>query len=461
MAARTLDGAANESVPLGRIEAQKSEVAAAFEAWSVRVKTRLKPASYYSYVKIVESALRDNPGWTRLDDLTFDAITAYIDGKLNAGDWARLTYNKNLRVLRDFTRFVTKARRRAGQADAADPLEDAEPQPGKDSSAGGRAATTEEARALLRYTCAREEADSRATGSRSIIRACMFLAGMRPGEPERLRWKHVNLDHSTPFFTWTPEVNKNGRKEFVPIAPELTELLRAHRDRLRERVKSDGGVEVSRDRRNKTSSLRRYDPDDPEAFVVPKTTSGCQWAKDVRKARIKEADWRGLPFTPKAARRWHETTLVKAGVPQNMVDALMRHAVTVPRRYFDPTLEELAEKLSVLPKLWPGMDLRTIDEGHAPRNLESRLTDESEKSIVNESWSRSEADFTDPSASKSTRTEPRASRRVEQTTAYEGSMNAGPRPASSEPVGPLPLVESVMSNLGMPRGGLEPPTSGL
>lgn len=77
------------------------------------------------------------------------------------------------------------------------------------------------------------------------------------------------------------------------------------------------------------------------------------FVKDRDAAGIQAADYRGRTFSAHSARKYFSTALTAAGVPEKMVDRLMRHAGRVEHRYYDPSLAEQAAAAAKLPRLWP------------------------------------------------------------------------------------------------------------
>lgn len=337
----------------GRIEAAPSGLMQMVDDWIAHgvAKGRFRGKTPEAYRQTVAAAARDC-GWSSVGDLTYAAITGYLVGKRASGAWKAGTYNRNLVCFRSLTRWL----RRMGHL-AKDPLVD-EQQVGGAAEEGSRAATLEEARAVILQAWMRQQTDRRTgEGNRALYWLCLFAHACRAGEPEQWRWgRHVFLDDEVPHILWTPEINKNGRLEECALAPELAEQLRRHRERMRELARATPVV-TRRGRKGQAPEVRRVDPDDPEAFVFPWVPPRATFRADRERAGIAERDRRGRRFSPHSARKFFSTTLTDAGrVREKMVDRLMRHAGKVEARYYDPPLSEQAAAVARLPRLWPAVD---------------------------------------------------------------------------------------------------------
>lgn len=284
--------------------------------------------------------------WQTTHDISPQAVSDYMTAKVAAGEWSKSTYNKTLIILSSWVSWLAQQ-----GVLVENPIAGVRRKKIKDRGHRGRAFTVTEARQLLSWTEARERTDGRASGYRGLTRACMLMQGMRPGEPEILRWKHVKLDTDVPFIRWTPDIQKNGRTELTALNPELAQLLRNHRDNLIERKVREV---VSIDRRNNRRTVRPCDPGDPEAFVVPQMSPRSQFRTDLEAAGIALVDEYDRSMEMRSCRRYFATTLRKSGVADSMVNRLMRHVETVPELYYDADLAEQAEAVAKLPRIWPG-----------------------------------------------------------------------------------------------------------
>lgn len=315
----------------GRIDAKPAELAGVVARWLDDMRRRnKKPRSIGAFREVVERAAKDN-GWTDPADLTFDAVTAYLGSKRDSGAWKGTTYNRNLTIFRSLTSFM-----HASGKIPEDPLAKAY-RAEQDGGEGSRAATIDEARAMVLSAWARA-VDARSKGNRALYWTCLFAAGLRLNEPAQWKWRHLALDHATPHIIWTPDISKNHKRRDTALAPELVELLSAHRDTV-----PNG-------------------PDDPVFPVVP---SPSMFRQDARRAGVALEDYRGRPFSPHSARKFFSTMATSIGIPEKMVDFLMRHAGRVEHRYYQPTLEEQAASLAKLPRIWPSQV--PPGQGPAPR----------------------------------------------------------------------------------------------
>ncbi|MCW5776388.1 MAG: tyrosine-type recombinase/integrase [Phycisphaeraceae bacterium] len=327
-AARSKRAVSADGPVAGRIEAAPSDLAEALDAWAAYLSSRgKKPGSIKSMRGFIRSAARD-AGWSSVSDLTFDAITGWLAGR--RPNWQGTTYNRNLSCFRSLTKFLVASKRLTD-----DPLSLAD-RAEESGNGGPRAATTEEARSLIRVAWAREQADARCKCPRALYWAVLFLHGARPNEPDLWRRKHLVLDHEIPHVHWAGEIQKSHREMYVALAPELVPLLREHLasiDRLR--------------------AVCRRPPPGPDDPVFPKVPNRGVFNEDRRRAGIADVDYRRRPFTRRSGRKWFSTALTAAGVPEKMVDHLMRHSGRPEHRYYDPPLAEQAAALARLPGLWP------------------------------------------------------------------------------------------------------------
>lgn len=325
---------ADPSPVLGRIDAKPNDLFVALEEWlSYLRQLRKSDKTVIAYRHVIRAAARDL-GWTSISDLSFSAITGYLGAKLEDGDWKTGSYNRNLTCFRSFTKWLT----RSGRFDK-DPLELAANAAQIDAGPSSRAATTTEARALISVAQSKVDSDKRSAGDRPARYLTLFLAGLRWSEPGLLQWGDIRLDDDVPHIHWRPAINKNRREQWVALCPELIEALKEHR---------------------KTVPDGQHDP------VFPRMLNRDVWSEDKKRALIPKVDNFGMPFTPRSARQWFDTTLTDLGVPDRMVRKLMRHAVDTPDRYYKPDLAQQAAALALLPRLLvrPGH----VDNSNVPTN---------------------------------------------------------------------------------------------
>lgn len=105
-----------------------------------------------------------------------------------------------------------------------------------------------------------------------------------------------------------------------------------------------------------------------DSLVFAIKPSGPTFRRDRDQAGIAHMDFRRRRFSPHSARKFFSTCLTTQGIPEKMVDFLMRHAGRVEHRYYDPGLEEQAEAVGKLPELWP-------ECGHSVDNSDSSSRD--------------------------------------------------------------------------------------
>jgi integrase len=442
------------STVAGRIDASTGELHADIDAWIARIFSRRgKSRSILVYRATVKAAIREC-GWTSRADLTWDAITSYLSSKVQSGTWKRVTYNRNLVVMRSFTKFLARSERIA-----KDPLAD-EMNASDDSGEGARAATLDEARRQIAYAAGAVMRDRRSRCPRDLVWALGFSAGLRGGEAEQLVWqRHVFIDEPIPYLLFTPDINKNGRREEVPLTRELAARLRAHRENMRALSKLKP-VHERKNPRTGAITPRPVSPDDPEGVVFPWVPTRVEFRRDRDAAGIETSDRRGRGYSSHSARKYFETQLIELGVHGRVIDALMRHKGGVEARYRDMTLEKLSECVNLLPTLWTSEACAVGKSVHNPvdstPHAGNYLTSGGDQAEHEDASPVPESDTSvkppRPSASASDWQERAAREWLRGLIDLQQPGHQGPGPR---------VDRSTNSDPEMPRGGLEPPTSGL
>lgn len=328
----------------GRIAGAPPQAEALIDGWCAYLASiGRSPGTQRVYAGAVRAAFA-REGWAGAGDVTFAGVTAHLAAARAEGHWRGTTYNRQLAAFRSFTAWLA----RAGHLEA-DPLRDADRAGEHDAGGGARAATTDEARAMIRAAYQRQAGDRRCRADRALYWACLFLSGARGGEPGQWLWSDVLLDEPVPVLRWRAAANKSRHAIELALAPELVQLLRAHRQRMRELA----AVEPVARGPYRRADARAVSPDAKGAYVFPWVPTRASFAADRALAGIAETDARGRSYSMHSARKWFATTLTAQGVPAKMVDRLMRHLGTVEARYYEPAAEEMAEALGRLPRLWP------------------------------------------------------------------------------------------------------------
>jgi integrase len=263
-------------------------------------------------------------GWNEPADMAGTAVEDWLLAQSQAKGWKGATVRAYAAAWRGFTRWAAKR----GHF-PTDPMLTMESQKIEDPGLGARAATTDEARALLAVTTAMERQDGRAC-PRLAYFAMLFLAGLRSCEPGRLLWSDLRLNDPIPHVVWRAETQKNRRRAVLALAPELVSVLRRHC----QSAKSDNQFTLA-----------------DNAPIFPRVPNRRTFTIDAERAGITIQDRDGANLSFHSARKWFSTTLTNAGVAARMVDHLMRHTGSVESRYFRPTLEEQAAALYFLPPL--------------------------------------------------------------------------------------------------------------
>ncbi len=313
----------------GRIDASATDLRECVDAWIETLRRRGKrPKTLITFREVVTKAAGEC-GWSHRLQLTNAGIIDWLSAHLAAGTWQTATYNRNLCVFRSLTKYLHRCGRLEADPLAAESRIDAMGGP------GSRAASTEEARAIIRHALARESIDRRVARGTALQLLVLFAAAARASEPGKWRRRHLALEHSVPHVHWTADINKNRKEQWIALAPELAEQLRLHLRRQDAARAEDGRGPAS--------------PDDPVFEQAMQDQTLKLYAAG---AGIAAHDWRGRKFSGHSAPKWFCTTLGQL-VEQKMVDHLKRHTGSVPARYFDPSLADQAAALAKLPRLWP------------------------------------------------------------------------------------------------------------
>ena len=329
------DGAA----VLGRIDAPATRLESLIESWIQHMQARnCAPGTVASWPRLVRGVCKE-AGWTQPEHVEYAAVSAHCAAKQQRKEWGPATVRSVLSALKSLDRH--RRQLEAGDIQAIEgPL-------GIEIGQGARAATTDEARLMLRTARSRELNDGRARSARTLYGLCLFAGGCREDEPSLWVWSDLRLDSKVPHIIWRPDMHKNRRTMVVAIAPELAEQLRAHRSEV---------------------PCGAQDP------VFPRKPPRDVWMRDRDRAGIPSVDDRGRVFTPHSARKWLFTSLTVGGVPTAMAEHLIRHTHSVRGVYNDPPLEAQALALACIPAIWPRADEISTMKRARKKNEIKRLT---------------------------------------------------------------------------------------
>lgn len=329
---------ASTSVIAGRIAAAPNVLQAAIGTWLTSLRGRGK-RGLDCYRQDIERGIREIPlaDWS---DLTHENLDTYLANKVTSGAWRGTTFNRNLSSWKSFTRYLARA-----MIIGKDPMKDTE-RAAFDGDQGSRAASIDEARAIILRAWMRQSGDERCTGDRALYWLCLFQHACRRQEPSKWRRKNLMLDHEVPHLRWTRDINKNRQEYNIALVPELATLLRAHLRR---------------------TDAVRADVQSQEDLIFPIVPSHVTFRADRKQADIAYEDEYGHRFTPHSARKYFSTTGTSSGIPEKFCDFFMRHAGRVEYRYFKPSLQDQVAQVAKMPRLWP----ESAGDGsvHKPRPL--------------------------------------------------------------------------------------------
>ena len=187
----------------------------------------------------------------------------------------------------------------------------------------------------------------------------MIETGLRKNEARLLTWADVNLDAGT--LTTRPEWtgNKNGKRQTIPLAPALCEVLKAAKERTSAPAAGAVVKVTSRTLRNFDDDLvaagiaRRY-PVNAKGERIPTNAEGTP-AATPSKWIVDKRDSAGRVLDIHALRHTCGTRLVAAGVDIKTAQSIMRHATPSMTLgiYCHSDKLRMAEAVASLPNLTP------------------------------------------------------------------------------------------------------------
>lgn len=278
----------------------QSELSRDTDAWGAYLRgIGRKASTIAAYRKTVGEAAAAK-GWTRLSQVSLDAVSAYLCERRERLGWTGSTFNRNMAAFTNLTRWAKKTRRAAENV-----LEDVDH--AKDShGAGVGPLSLLQVERLMSYTTTRQALDKRSRTNRVLYWYWLILAGMRFSEPAAFRWKNLLLSEEIPLFSWEGAMQKNGKRCEIAIHPALVPMILAHRETV------------------------PHEPNDP---VFPGTPARETFRADCRAAGIPAKDSRGRPLSCHSARKFFRSHLAELGASGEVIDYLMRHARGVSDRY--------------------------------------------------------------------------------------------------------------------------------
>ncbi len=327
---------------VGRIVREARAVDDVLREWGEHLLTAgRRPGSIQAFRSRVRIVCKDL-GWTAPAQFNARELEAYFaqrqqaaresgSKRLGRGStrWSSTTQNMTLSALRRFMAFAV-----ARAYVESNPFAGMTPTRGT-VGAGSRAATVEEARALIRSAYSAHQRRA-VVSQRWAFYALLFLTGLRQKELASIRWCDLELDAETPFFRSDPAWSKTRKLQFVALAPEAVTVFRA----LAERRGSANG----------------------EATVFEQRPSQAAWARDLRAAGVRDTDQRGRKLTAHGARKSLATWLDRLGTPAGIVAQITRHADGITQeRYIDADTKTQAQYLRALPKILPDWDDKGLD----------------------------------------------------------------------------------------------------
>jgi integrase len=164
---------------------------------------------------------------------------------------------------------------------------------------------------------------------------CLESSGMRIGEMLASNIEDLNLDENPVRISIRGEVTKSGNSRYAFFSREakeaLTEWFKVREEYLEAAIgKSHLYTKVS---------------DDPRIFPFNSSTAYCLWRKALHKARLNDRDKSTdrEKLHPHVLRKFFRTRLGAAGIPIDVVEALMGHEGYLTEAYRKYTIQDLAK----------------------------------------------------------------------------------------------------------------------
>lgn len=286
------------------------------------------------------------------DELTAEKMINVIEGNSLAGIWEPSTHNKYLYAAKCFTKWLAK--RTGVEIDLSD-----ERKAKVREQDHSRALTTRECREVLREMRDRARLSKKASKYAELIVGTCMLSGLRPDEPWKLQWRHVDLDHDIPHWHWTPDISKNNRTVLVPMHPALAAKLREHRESMRVMARLTPTVRRGLGERA-AKAVHTVDPSKPDSVLFPVITTRHFFSEVVASLGFDKPNKLGHVVTPKSCREWFITQIGQLGTPDRLVATMARHIrgshdQSVPdstRRYEFHELAIMRQWVQLLPNVF-------------------------------------------------------------------------------------------------------------
>jgi integrase len=262
-------------------------------------------------------------GWASAGDVAYQSAVAFLAARRRQeSPWSNATHDQAVSTLRTYGEFL----RRSGVL-LVNPLADLQ-SVGCLNPQGARALTVDQARALVACSIERHFESRRAKGCAPLYWTVLFLTGLRVSEAASMQWSDLDLEAEHPCIWTDPRWtgNKAGRRDRIPLHPELRTLLEKYR------------------------SSRMYRP----GAVFPMMPTVTTWNQDRDAAGIPHRDGRKRKATRHSTRKSFITWLDALAIPRGLVSKLARHATTLTERvYVDHSDVMECEAIAQLGGVWP------------------------------------------------------------------------------------------------------------
>jgi integrase len=290
-------------------------IVSAWKHWMVSKNyARRTMLGYVSSIRVV----LEHADIVYADEIAADRIVHVLEEKTRSKEWGPATHNKYLAAARCFAKWLRIRMKWS--------IDLSEEQKAKVRDQGhARAITTRECRDVLEEIAQRARLDNKVSGFARLFWGTCMMAGLRPDEPWRLQWRHVELDHDVPHWVWTKGISKNNRTVLVAMHPALAAELRKHREAMRVLSRAMPTVKRRLGEQGEAGTFT-VDPSVPESLLFPEISTRHFITDVMQSLGMRTPDKLGHVATPRSLREWFITMVGTVGTPDRICATLTRHA---------------------------------------------------------------------------------------------------------------------------------------
>lgn len=320
---------------------EPSNITRSIETWQADMERRGCRASSVKQFGRHARLLAEYMGWSSVEQITLAGAQEYLAAQRKAG-WTGTTHDGAVSALKCYTRFLYNTK--LIQDNTLQFLEAS----GEQGGQGARALTLTEARGIVAAAQERARRTRKDKGCTALFVAFLCHTGLRHEEASRCTWGCIDTDADPPVLVTDPAWAKNGRRDTVPLHPELVRLLERHRASV---------------------------PDAKNRPIFPHAPNRHTWHIDREAAGVSREDSRGRSATFHSCRKYLATMLDRTGASPGTVARILRHAEGITQqRYIDADICAEVEAVKRLPELWPESGTKILDGTRARADSPSAET---------------------------------------------------------------------------------------